>query len=107
MEIKLRIGDSLEVTGDGTDTKAFFRQVSDVGWLFGRHTCGNCGSNSSCPKFRKVREYDYYSIECTECRYELKLGMRKEDGSFFPKKWEAPFQRDEVRDDSRAEAPTF
>ena len=47
--------------------------------------CGNCGSKEIRPSHSTAKGYDFYQMECSACRHELKFGQRKEDGGLFPK----------------------
>jgi hypothetical protein len=46
--------------------------------------CGLCNSVDLTPGYRRIREFEFYSIQCRTCGSTLPLGQRK-DGGLFPK----------------------
>jgi len=48
-------------------------------------TCGLCGSIDLMPAYRRVREFEFFSLACRACGGYLKLGQRQ-DGGLFPKR---------------------
>lgn len=67
----------------------FMAYADDV---FGIKKCGNCGSPHLTRKHRQPKGYDYYSVECDDCRHEMKFGKTKEGGKLYPKGWEPPYK---------------
>lgn len=54
--------------------------------------CGNCEGGDLFPQHAVRKGYDFYSIVCRTCRWELKYGQAKDTpGKLFPKEWEQPY----------------
>ena len=58
-------------------------------------TCGHCKSKNLSLFGHKNSGYDFFSVICLDCRYELKFGQKKEDNSLFlrdDQAWEPPYE---------------
>ena len=78
-----------------TDTQSFFEEAA-----FFSSLPTKCGGAASCTSrdlvfmHRKPKGYDYYSIQCRECLWELDYGEHLKDkgGGLFVKKWREPYR---------------
>lgn len=71
------------------DTKGLFRQISEVQEVYDAESaCGLCGCTSIRYLARKVEDYDFYELACTniDCRATFEFGQKKKGGALFPKR---------------------
>lgn len=75
-------GDS-ESHMDFIKNASFFYDLSEM--------CPNCKSMDVRVHYRAPKGYEYASIVCNECHWELKFGQYKDSTGLFAKGWEKPF----------------
>lgn len=71
------------------DTKGLFRQISEVQEVYDAESaCGLCGCTALRYLARKVEDYDFYELACTnmDCRATFEFGQKKKGGALFPKR---------------------
>ena len=89
MKVQYKVNDDCTIDCDVKDMTQAFQFLSYADTLFGVKECGNCQSpNLRCKHTTPQGKYDYYSVECQDCKYEMKFGQRMEDKRLFPKGWE-------------------
>lgn len=93
MEVTYSSDGSWSAKQEVPDRKGAFRFLGAMQELLNGGKCGNCGGVDHRPLYRRIKEYDFYSLQCQGCGWELKFGQRKEDGQLFPKAWEAPYEQ--------------
>ena len=94
IKVKYNVNENCTLEFEGKDMKHCFVFMSYAGDLFGQKRCGNCDSEHLRPVHRTPKGYEYYSVRCDDCRFELKFGQQKDGGRLFPKGWEPPFESD-------------
>ncbi len=77
----IRIG-LLEIQVESLNLRDLWREVANLEAL--PQTCGLCGSIDLIPAYRRVQDFEFFSLACRPCGGHLKLGQRK-DGGLFPK----------------------
>lgn len=70
---------------EGPNVKTLFRAIGEIQAAFEvENVCGMCQSRIVFFRVRTVDGNDYYSLQCQECRSELKFGqLKKGDGLFI------------------------
>ncbi len=72
---------------NGQDAKDVFRQLASVQEVFDvEHKCGMCNSQDIRFLARKVDKFDFYELECRECRARFAFGQSLDKVSLFPKR---------------------
>lgn len=114
MKIEYTIQPGCTLEQEVPNVKMAFKFLAYVGEVFGITHCGNCKSTNLKRKFRTAARKDngakceYYSIECKDCRHEMKFGQKQEDGApLFPKGWEPPYQGDGGGQQYNQQEPTY
>lgn len=79
---------------EASDIKQAFQFIAYAESVFGVDTCGKCGESNLKLMHRTPQGYDYHSVACQDCGYELKFGQVKETGHLFQKGWEPPYSDD-------------
>lgn len=77
----IRIG-LLEVHVESLHLRDLWREVANLEAL--PLKCGLCASIDLIPAYRRVQDFEFFSLACRNCGGQLKLGQRK-DGGLFPK----------------------
>jgi hypothetical protein len=81
------------ITVEAEGQKELFKEVGFFSELPCK--CGSCKSENITLSHRKIKNFDFYSVVCMDCKHEFALGQKKEDGSLFPKgEWKPPYTRD-------------
>lgn len=111
MKIEFRVSDGCLITQEVPNVKVGFQFLAYVQEVFGQRKCGNCESPHLKLQHRTARrkdnnaKCDYYSVVCTDCRYEYKFGQKQDEHqTLFPKGWEPPYQKDSQATDSNGSA---
>jgi hypothetical protein len=90
MKITYTVSPGCTIEQEVKDVKQGFSFLAYITEVFGQRKCGNCGSTNLKLRHRTPQGYDYYDVQCQDCRHEQKFGQAKETGRLFPKGWSAP-----------------
>ena len=75
----------VEVEGD--TSKECFDRIADAAEIFNAISrCGACDSQNTAPIVRENKGVTFREAKCMDCGCTLGLGMKKADGSLFPKR---------------------
>lgn len=89
--------------------ESVFKFLSYMDSIFKIPCCGNCQAPAEDLKFvhRNPQGYNYYSVQCTKCKHELRFSQQKPEngGKLYPKGWEEPYQGGAARDDTNQDQP--
>lgn len=97
-ELTKKMGSTqIKLMGECEDQLKFFRAASFVSDI--PDICGHCQSTNLRFLFRTPKGYEYASIECLDCHYELKYGQHKEGNTLFAKGWEPPYENKEPNEE--------
>jgi len=101
-EFTVKLGSTaIKFYGEAESHKDFFEEAALYSGL--PKKCGECESEDLLLEHRQPQGYDYYSVKCNKCGYNLPYGEYKEgDGAMFQKQWEAPYAKDEDDDAPKA-----
>lgn len=88
---------NIKLLGECEDQLKFFRAASFVSDI--PDVCGNCDSPNLRFLFRTPKGYEYASVECLACKYELKYGQHKEGNTLFAKGWEPPYSENQPNEE--------
>lgn len=93
-------GPGFNIDYDAKDLKEAFAYVGRCQELFGAATvCQNCKGTKIYPRYTKTQGgYEYYSLQCQQCKWEFKFGQRKADNQLYPKGWEAGYDSGQSQD---------
>ena len=95
MKIKLQttLGNNLfDVECEVASEKDFFKKF---GFFSDMPTeCDHCKNKNLAPEYRNAKGFDYYSIRCKSCGYQLQFGQYKDGSGLFAKGWSAPVKKD-------------
>lgn len=94
MNVTFDVGSNCRLSADVEDMKQAFEFIAYAESVFGVDCCENCQSKNLRLDHRRPKGYDYYSVQCKDCHYELKLSTTKEDGRLYTKEWEPPYSDD-------------
>ncbi len=91
-------GRAFTIDHDASDLKEAFAFLGSCEEMFGSaETCENCQGTDLRLKYRTTKGgYEFFSIECHNCKWEFKFGQRKE-GGLYPKAWEPPYESIQVQ----------
>ena len=108
--VEFNVNEKCKLRADASDMRDVFSFMCSAQTLFGTDRCGHCESPNLQYKhsqpLKDGKKCDYYSLVCKDCRYELKFGIRQNDGQLFPKGWEEPYQGgDAKKDEPRKSKP--
>lgn len=92
MNIEFQVTPKCKVSADNLDVLKAFEFVAYTQEVLGVTKCGQCGSPHVVLQHRSPKGYNYYSVKCEECGYELKFGQTQHTNRLFPKGWEAGYQ---------------
>lgn len=73
----------------GESAKDVFRELASIQEVFdSEQSCGCCGGKDLRFLARKVDDYDFYELSCSnsECRARFAFGQAKKGGALFPKR---------------------
>lgn len=87
---EVKPGAVIEVDGL-RDTKQAFQFLAHANEIFGVKQCGQCDSPNLKLQHRQPKGYDFYSVKCKDCHYELEFGQTKEGNKLYPKDWVPPW----------------
>lgn len=94
MKISYTIQPGCTIEQEVPGVKPAFAMVAHLQDVFGTKKCGHCGSPDLRLCHRTPQGYEYFSVKCESCGYEMKFGQQKDSGKLFPKGWEPPYQGD-------------
>ncbi len=98
MNVSFDVNDKCRLAVDVKDMKQAFEFLAYAGTVFGEDSCGNCESKNLRLTHRQPQGFDYYSVECKDCRYEWKFSQQFEanGGKMYPKntEWVPPYSGD-------------
>jgi len=97
--VEFNVNEKCKLRADANDMKQAFQFIATAQTVFGVDRCGHCESTNLRLKYTTPQGYEYYSVQCQDCRYELKFGIRQEDKQLFPKGWEEPYQGGDAKKD--------
>lgn len=92
MNVDFKVNENCRLSVDVSDVKQAFQFIAYAESVFKVDRCGNCESGNLRLAHRQPQGFDYYSIECQDCKHEFKFGTVKETGQLFPKGWEPPYE---------------
>lgn len=94
--LKVNLGSGVQAEAAGNDARQAMKSLGELVMMYEHAPCGHCKCEKVFPKHVKTKQgYDYYSLVCSQCRYEFSFGQRQSDGSLFPKDqdgWQPPYQ---------------
>jgi hypothetical protein len=99
MKVTYQVNPNTAIELDIKDLNSTFQFLAQCDVMFGTKRCGNCESPNLSLRYRTPQGYEYYSVQCDDCRHELKFGQQKDNHRLFAKGWEAPFERGEAEAD--------
>lgn len=76
-------------SGEVESQMDFFKDASFLGEF--PEQCNNCKGTDLRFQYRHPKGFEYASIKCNACQYELKFGQTKDSGTLFAKGWEEPY----------------
>jgi len=80
---------------EGETQKEVFEALAQATEILQFSTCGKCGGKTRHVVRTTKSDDTYYSVNCKECRYEMKFGQYKNDKHLFAKSsdgWQPPYQ---------------
>lgn len=91
MEVKYKVGSSLEFSLSGEKTEDIFRQIAQIQTTFQDTSCGHCKNSDLVYVSRKAKdedneEHEYLEIRCNKCGCKLSYGKPKDGSSIYPKR---------------------
>lgn len=88
------------INHDAESLKEAFAFLGRCHELFGAaECCENCKGTTLRPRYTKTQGgYEYYSIQCQQCKWEFKFGQRKADNQLYPKGWEPGYTSGESQE---------
>ncbi len=101
MLVSFNASEKCRLDFDAADIVEAFQFIAYAEEVFGVDICGKCGEGNLKLSHRSPQGYDYHSIACQDCGYELKFGQVKETGRLFNKGWEPKYEDDGGSDQSQ------
>jgi hypothetical protein len=91
LAVEYKVNEKSTFKIDLEDVKEAFQFVAYCDTIFGVDCCGNCKGPNLRLLYRTAQEYQFYSVQCKDCHYELKFGQTKVGQMLYPKGWEEPY----------------
>lgn len=86
-------GPVFTIEEEAPDLKGAFKFLANCEELFAEtKCCKNCQGTNIVPKHRSNSGYEFFELECKDCKWRFKFGQRKDQEGLFPKGWEAPYE---------------
>lgn len=87
MKIRFK-SDRLDIEVEAADSTGCFDELAGVVEVFcaAGGACGACGSTRTMPVVRENKGVHFREWKCGDCGCTLGLGVKKADGSLFPKR---------------------
>lgn len=78
--------DGMEIEVEGKDTTACFDELARAAEVFGQNRCGACDNTDIRLVTREAKGFTFREAFCCECKAALAFGVKKADGSLFPRR---------------------
>lgn len=78
--------DGMDITVEGDDIKVCFDQLSSAMEIFGEVRCGACDCTDVRFATREAKGFTFREAQCRECGCSLSFGVKKSDGSLYPRR---------------------
>lgn len=76
------------------DIKEAFAFIGGCQNIFGAaESCPNCKGTDLRAHYKRVKDFDFYSLQCGNCKWELPFGQLKDGSGLFPKEWQPPYEK--------------
>lgn len=99
MQVNYRVNENAAFNLECKDILTAFQFLAYCDSIFKVSNCGNCEGPNLRLVHRTPQGYDFYSVQCTDCKHELKFGQTKEGHRLYPKGWEEPYQGGAAKSD--------